>query len=587
MRYINKSGVDIWGLTEIKGTNGKQILEGLKDKYPYQTQRVGDGCANTSGACNPLSIFADGGVGIASKYPIEESYQHVFTDYAPLSPDVLQNKGVTLAKLNVNGHPLWVATMHTQADDTLDDEISDTNGIRQDQAEEARKFIANHVPKGDPIVLTSDANVPYFSGMNPSKLDSDGRSQIEQLAKNLDMKIPDMSKQPFSYDGPENPLASNRAEQDTYDIFGVNDMAKLKDAKVIPVPSEESPSDHYPIKTIVQWDPRDPGVKPGQVAHYDITPNLFERTWYFVKNTASFAVRFAFKKFMQAAAFMAKTAGDAAYFVSRIINAISPVAYVAKIAGDAAYSVSHAIDATYHAVLGLPSSDADKSAAEIKKTLNDKKAGSNKKTDKAPDSDANGHQKPDAPELAKTALTKFAQSMPAQIDGPQHQTATGTTHTALTRDPAERGKKETTTNTETGATATASEHGATLKTGDSSTGSVGPNSTQSEKPPAQTRSGRVVLSNHGLDTTATTHSPLARTSPTTDTSKDPTVKTEARNGSAATAKDSVGKTGAINQKPTDSGTNHTTTTTGSKAKAPQGPTAATTHSPHSSTGTTK
>lgn len=380
IKYVEDSGLDAWGLSEVNGTNGTQILEGLKKEYPHQTRRAGESCANTSGACSSLPFVVNGGVALISKYPIEETYQHVFVNYAPASPELLINKGVNLARLDVNGERLWVATAHFQADDSLDDEISDTDTIRQAQAQELRKFIANHVPRGDKLVFMGDANVPYFNGMNPSKLDSDGRSQIDQLAQNMGLKIQNMRDQPFTYDSRTNPLIGDNW-METLDVFASNDQVQLKDTAVTPIPSKDTPSDHYPIRTVAEWDPGSASIKPGQVASYNISPTYLERAAYFVKNSTSFAIRYAFKKILQAALFVAKTATDATQFVY------------------------HAIEAAYHAVFGGNSTDKDKPTVEIKKDLND--------------------SEPTNPDTAKNPNVEKTDSKKANLSPAQHKERSG------------------------------------------------------------------------------------------------------------------------------------------------------------------
>ncbi|SKF98323.1 Sphingomyelinase C precursor [Mycobacteroides abscessus subsp. bolletii] len=418
--YINKSGVGFWALQEDNGTNGKKIKEGVRREYPYQSDRLGESCANVSGACSSMFWTVNGGVSTVSKVPITETYYHVYTKYAPLSPDALSNKGVVLTKMIVDGKPLWVANTHMQADGTLDDEISDPNGVRRQQAEELGKFVANHVPKGEPIVFIGDFNATYYAGRKASMLDDKGRSQLERLEDKLGLKVANVNDQPLSYDPDANPLAKNFGDPpETLDLAAHSPDVALKNVKIVPLPPEEIVSDHFPqtmdISLLTDADitklageakpfkyyPAD--VKPGETAHWDITPNIWERNAYWLTQTASFSARFLPKLIMeivpgfavskvQAVAqlvndvtkFAADRVRDVAQLVSRVStfagDRVRDVAqlmqHVSKFATGVvvhlAEFVRDVMKSAYRAIVGgPPSTEKDKSVAEIKKELND------------------------------------------------------------------------------------------------------------------------------------------------------------------------------------------------------------------------
>ena len=81
------SGADVLLLSEVNGTAGRAILDGLRAQgYNYQTPRLGESCAGVFGACSDALWSVNGGVAVVSKYPIAQSEQYVYTNYAPLAP---------------------------------------------------------------------------------------------------------------------------------------------------------------------------------------------------------------------------------------------------------------------------------------------------------------------------------------------------------------------------------------------------------------------------------------------------------------------------------------------------------------------
>ncbi|MBE5460164.1 endonuclease/exonuclease/phosphatase family protein [Mycobacteroides abscessus] len=423
--YINKSGVGFWALQEDNGTNGKKIKEGVRREYPYQSDRLGESCADVSGACSSMPWMANGGVSTVSKVPITETYYHVYAKYAPLSFDALSNKGAVLVKMIVDGKPLWVANTHMQADGTLDDEISDPNGVRREQAEELGKFVANHVPKGEPIVFIGDFNATYFAGRKASMLDDEGRSQLERLEDKLGLKVANVNDQPLSYDPDANPLAKNFGDPpETLDLAAHSPEVALKNVKIVSLPPEEIVSDHFPqtmdislltdadIKKLAdeakpfKYYPAD--VKPGETAHWDITPSFWERNAYWLTQTVSFSARFLPKLVMEIlpgiavkqVQAVARLVNDATKFAAdRVRDVAQLVSRVSTFAGDRVRDVAQlmqhvskfatgivehlaqfvrdVIKSAYRAIVGgPPSTEKDKSVAEIRKELNDKeKAG--------------------------------------------------------------------------------------------------------------------------------------------------------------------------------------------------------------------
>lgn len=413
IELLNKGKYGVVGLQEVNGPNGQAILDGIKKEYPYQTTRVGESCANTTGSCSNSILVVNGGAAIASKYKIEERWDHVFNHYTVGSPEAAMNKGSQIVKINPDGQPLYVATMHTQADDAWDASLADTVGDRDQQWEEFRQQLANVVPKGARVVLLTDGNVPDY-GDEKSRLD------MERRAKELGLKWVDTSKLPRTFDPETNPLVDKSEKPATLDVIAHSPGIDAENVNVVQSPLQELSSDHYLVEAMLKlsrtWDPKDPNIKPGETANYNLNWTFLQRQAYFWSGFMKFYPPLAAKTLMGLAgtvskfvadgvqggaqvandvtAFMADRVRDIAHVVSpvskfvadRIQDSARLMQHVTKFVTDAvthmARVVHDVIDSAYRGIFGGPETEKDKPATETKKELNGKEKTGQKDADK-------------------------------------------------------------------------------------------------------------------------------------------------------------------------------------------------------------
>ncbi|WP_324252288.1 endonuclease/exonuclease/phosphatase family protein, partial [Mycobacteroides abscessus] len=413
IELLNKGKYGVVGLQEVNGPNGQAILDGIKKEYPYQTTRVGESCAHTTGSCSNFFLVQNGGAAIVSKYKIEERSDHVFNHYSVGSPEVAMNKGSQIVKINPDGQPLYVATLHTQSDWTFDNDLADSVEVRDQQFEEFRQHLANVVPKGARVVVLTDGNIPD-DGDEKSRLD------MEQRMKKLGLDWVDTSKLPRTFDPETNPLVDKSERKTTLDFIAHSPGIDVENVNVVRPALQDLPSDHYLVEALLKlsrkWDPKDPNIKPGETANYNLNWTFLQRQAYFWSGFMKFYPPLAAKTLMGLAvdvskfvadkvqgagqvandvtAFMADRIRDIAHVVSpvskfvadRIQDSARLMQHVTKFVTDAvthlARVVHDVIDSAYRGIFGGPETEKDKPATETKKELNGKEKTGQKDADK-------------------------------------------------------------------------------------------------------------------------------------------------------------------------------------------------------------
>lgn len=168
--FINN--YDILLLQECFDNTAAGILrEKLLTKFPYQTPVLGQtkqGWHNTSGDWREVSSggIENGGVMIASKYPIEVMNQYIFPKGCDF--DALSLKGFVYVRILKSGKRMHFISTHLQSTQSgcRGNEVS----IRKTQLDMIKSYITDlNIPKDEMVVYGGDFNVirntPEYSGM--------------------------------------------------------------------------------------------------------------------------------------------------------------------------------------------------------------------------------------------------------------------------------------------------------------------------------------------------------------------------------------------------------------------------------------
>ena len=175
-------------LANLDGT----LWGGIRQMYPYRTPIVG----------KDEGLEQDGGVFIASRWPIEVSHGFVYDESICAASDCLSEKGVMYARIlkTVAGESrrYHVFGSHTQADYTGDDNSAE----RGAQLRQMKAFIDGlGIPSDEPVILGGDLNVIRGTGEYWDMLDT--LAAVEpQLYGDID-----------SYDGVTNYMIDGGARQ--------------------------------------------------------------------------------------------------------------------------------------------------------------------------------------------------------------------------------------------------------------------------------------------------------------------------------------------------------------------------------------
>ncbi|MCG3399237.1 sphingomyelin phosphodiesterase [Staphylococcus massiliensis] len=174
-------GHDIVILNELFEEDASKVLfKEMEDTYPNHTPVLGrskQGWDQTTGNYRAAAI-EDGGVSIASKWPIKKQEQHFYKNGCGV--DGAANKGFVYVEILKNNKPVHVIGTHMQSEDGACVKGKDKD-IRETQMAEIRNFIKEkEIPKDEPVIIGGDLNVNkgteeyqnMFANLNASKPDA-------------------------------------------------------------------------------------------------------------------------------------------------------------------------------------------------------------------------------------------------------------------------------------------------------------------------------------------------------------------------------------------------------------------------------
>ncbi|WP_256105470.1 sphingomyelin phosphodiesterase [Streptomyces sp. ODS05-4] len=191
-------GHDVVVFQELFDNSASDILMKRLQGYPHRTPVVGrstKGWDETKGDYSALAP-EDGGVAIASRWPITRRTQYVFDEAC--GTDGLSQKGFAYARLDVNGSAVHVLGTHLQADDSLCGS-GQAARVRTSQLREMRSFVDGlGIPADEPVVFAGDLNVDRGSGEYPG------------MIATLDAAVPAYDGHPYTSDPVTNALTRKR-----------------------------------------------------------------------------------------------------------------------------------------------------------------------------------------------------------------------------------------------------------------------------------------------------------------------------------------------------------------------------------------
>ncbi len=167
----------------------EQVLEGLRRSYPHVTAVLG----------HEGRMFNNGGVTIASRWPIIAEDRRFFGERHCTGLDCFAEKGVVRATLDRQGQRFHVFGTHTQAGNQ-----PAARRVRRAQLAIIRDLVdGSRIPADEPVVLAGDFNVDSLGHQ-------DEYLQMQQLLA-ADAAVPRGSA--GSYDPVGNPLAKGTEEE--------------------------------------------------------------------------------------------------------------------------------------------------------------------------------------------------------------------------------------------------------------------------------------------------------------------------------------------------------------------------------------
>ncbi|MEU1280045.1 sphingomyelin phosphodiesterase [Streptomyces sp. NPDC005805] len=154
-------GHDVVVFQELFDNSGSAnvTFRAMLNGYPHQTPVIGRSKSGWDRTSGDYKAFApeDGGVAIASKWPITHRAQHIY-DRA-CGSDALSEKGFAYARLSVGGSPVHVFGTHLQADDGGCD-LGEARSIRASQLLELRNYVNSlNLPLNQPVIYAGDFNI--------------------------------------------------------------------------------------------------------------------------------------------------------------------------------------------------------------------------------------------------------------------------------------------------------------------------------------------------------------------------------------------------------------------------------------------
>lgn len=173
------------------------LIPGIQTEYPYYTPVVDNGTFND-----------DGGIFIASRFPIDTFIQHVYTNCD--GTDCLAAKGFMYAKIDKLGRKYHLFSTHMQSFNNTPAKVQN----RILQFGEVRDFIANlNIPANEPILYGGDLNVDMIvNNMN----------EYYGMIDSMNFMVPTYLGHPYTFDVDFNEYASTGQEYLDY-IFPLDD----------------------------------------------------------------------------------------------------------------------------------------------------------------------------------------------------------------------------------------------------------------------------------------------------------------------------------------------------------------------------
>ncbi|WP_414938829.1 sphingomyelin phosphodiesterase [Amycolatopsis sp. cmx-11-51] len=261
---IRANDADVVVLDEAFSAQAEETRNRLKDVWPYQTPLVGQYCKTSAGwnsvngNCSNSPIVVNGGVTVLSKAPVTEQHQLVFRNSHSGTADYLSNKGAALARLVVNGKPLWIAGTHMQADEGPET-LPKAHEVRMAQLGEIRDLVTKYAPAGEPVVIAGDLNIEFWAGQ--ARKDAQGRAQVQQGEAALGGVLRTTGEGAYTFDAATNPHAAKSVPatyRDSLDYVGAvraggRPLAAVGPVQLVHHDGGTIPSDHYPVVAKIQY----------------------------------------------------------------------------------------------------------------------------------------------------------------------------------------------------------------------------------------------------------------------------------------------------------------------------------------------
>ncbi|WP_141924938.1 sphingomyelin phosphodiesterase [Haloactinospora alba] len=246
------SGQDVVVFQEAyDNATSRQLLDSVSGEYPHSTPVIGrstSGWDATTGYRWETS--EDGGVAVASTWPIVRQEQHLFSDAC--GGDWFSNKGFAYVELDSPGGPVHVVGTHLQSEDDGCSEGLDEE-VRWSQLDRIRTVLdGQDIPDDEPVYVAGDLNVDR------------GTDEYARMLDQLGAVGPTHTGAEHSFDPDSNSIAgyrypdaaseqldhvlpiANGAAPDSY----TNDTAEVHSDPWTPPSGGDSytdHSDHYPV----------------------------------------------------------------------------------------------------------------------------------------------------------------------------------------------------------------------------------------------------------------------------------------------------------------------------------------------------
>lgn len=148
------TGFDVIVLQEAFSDRHRQdILQALASEYPHQSKSLGD---------NEF-LSHNGGVVLASRWPILNERQLIFTDCR--WPDCMVKKGAIYLEIDRNGKPIHIVGLHMQAERAFSD-------TRRKQLLQLRSYLDElDIPDNELLLIAGDFNIDYLTRSHDGEFD--------------------------------------------------------------------------------------------------------------------------------------------------------------------------------------------------------------------------------------------------------------------------------------------------------------------------------------------------------------------------------------------------------------------------------